>query len=237
MSQAKPAETIRIRSGTGYADISDIAKGSGRSNIKPAAGNVKPGNKGRQVKKKRGKVGLIVLILIILIIGIGAGVLYFTGYLDTILVSLGIKQTETIESMSPEELAAWESKLITRELSQKTKEEELAALEEALKKKEQELYVKEKNLQIFDGKKKQEYTQTFQDMISSLDEEEVAYFKKMSLVYAKMDPVISASVMLELYDIQKTAAIIYYMLPEKSARILENMEAETAAQITEIILT
>ncbi len=192
-----------------------------------------------KMKKKSGK-GLILLIIIVVLIGATAAVLYYTGKLTPILESIGLvgAEAETEALMSAEELNAWKLKLDLRETEIKEKEEELLIKEQQLADKEKELIVKENNLKIYgqSGQYEEEYTETFQEMLGSLTEEEINYYKRISTVYSKMDPAEAASVIVQLYDIQKTSAIIYYMQPSASALILQQMDEATAADITETIL-
>jgi flagellar motility protein MotE (MotC chaperone) len=141
--------------------------------------------------------------------------------------------------MSAEELAAWEERLKLREDELKKKKEDLDLKEQQLADKEKELNVKENNIKIYgqSSPHADEYTQTFQEMLSGLTDEELSYIKRMSVVYAKMEPSSAASIIAQLYDIQKTSAILYYMQPEAAAKIMEQMDQAAAADITEIILS
>ncbi len=217
-------------------DTAPRAKAKAAADAKARLGG---GQKPDGTKGKKAGGGFIVLAVIVILIGAFVAILYYSGKLTPLLEAAGlIKPAEAEAQMSAEELSAWEAELSERETKVGLKEEELKIKETELSEKEKELIVKENNLKIF-GQSEQaerEYDQTFQEMIAGLTDEEIAYFKRMSSVYSKMEPAEAASVLVKLYDIQKIAAIIYYMQPSASAPILELMDEETAADITEMIL-
>ncbi len=249
MSEAKAAQT-KIQKAPAPSKGAETAapdKGKSAANgaqgaaAARAGGPAKPGAipvKPSAVRRRKGKVVLIPLA-ILLLLGAAAAALYFTGLINPLLEAAGLVESGPEQpAMSAEELAAWEEKLARQDEELKKKKEDLDLKEQQLADREKELNVKENNLKIYGQSSPhvEEYTQTFQEMLAGLNDDELSYIKRMSVVYAKMEPASAASIITQLYDIQKTSAILYYMLPEAAAKILEQMDKATAAEITEIIL-
>ena len=69
-----------------------------------------------------------------------------------------------------------------------------------------------------------------------LTDEELANLQSLSRSYANMTPAAAAEILAELYIPEDAALIIYHMSERKAAAILEAMDINLAARITEILL-
>jgi len=69
-----------------------------------------------------------------------------------------------------------------------------------------------------------------------MTEQELADMQSLSRVYSQMSPGAAAEILVELDNEQHVAAILYYMGERNAAVILEAMETEFAAKITEVLL-
>jgi flagellar motility protein MotE (MotC chaperone) len=69
-----------------------------------------------------------------------------------------------------------------------------------------------------------------------LTEQELEDLRSLGRVYAKMDAGVAADILMRLYEIEYTAAILYHMPEKYAAAVLAAMDAERAARITEILL-
>ena len=72
--------------------------------------------------------------------------------------------------------------------------------------------------------------------LRKMSEQEIADMQSLSLSYSKMAPETAADILAKLNDNKHVAAILYHMGERNAAAILEAMETEFAAKITEILL-
>lgn len=70
----------------------------------------------------------------------------------------------------------------------------------------------------------------------TLTEEEIANLQSLSRTYGNMDPEAAANIMAELYSLEDMATILFYMTERKAAPILEAMDPELAARVTELLI-
>lgn len=176
-------------------------------------------------KKKFPPKGLVVFLLVLVLLG-GAGAgLYFTGLLTPILELAGLVQSTAQDQPTLEER---EAMLVIREAALNDREKALLKREEQLAARQAELAAQEAL---------SEADQTFREMLQGFSDEEVEDLKRMGVIYAKMGPGEAAAILKNMYDLKKISAVIYHMQPAAAALILEQMEAGTAAKITDIILS
>jgi flagellar motility protein MotE (MotC chaperone) len=71
---------------------------------------------------------------------------------------------------------------------------------------------------------------------TSLGAQETEDMMSLARTYAAMDPVAAAEIMANLYSVNDMAVILYYMTEKRAAPILEAMERELAASVTEVLL-
>lgn len=191
--------------------------------VKMEPGPVKKEKAKIKNKKSRGKVFLVLLAVLVLLGGAGA-VLYHNGVLTPVLERFGLVEPAGETQLTPEEREA----LLT------ARETALSDREEAVGKREERLAAKEAELEAQEGQP--EESQTFGEMLEEMSEEELEYLKKVSSIYSKMDPAGAVSIMASMYDLNEISSIVYYMQPAASALLLEQMDAKTAADVTQIIL-
>lgn len=180
--------------------------------------------KAKKVKRPGKKhPAVLLLILVLLLTAVGAAA-YFTGALSPVLERFGITGSAEEAQLSLEE----------REAQLAAKEAELNQREEGLDRREKQLKETESSLREEDGAP--ETAETFGEKLRSLTDEELTNLKKVSAIYAKMDPVKAAAAMGGVYDLSETSAILYYMQPAAAALVLEQMDPGRAADITNLML-
>lgn len=70
----------------------------------------------------------------------------------------------------------------------------------------------------------------------TLTPEEIVNLQSLSRTYANMDAESAAEIMAELYSLEDMATILFYMTERKAAPILEAMNPELAARVTELLI-
>ena len=184
--------------------------------------------KGGTGKKKKGRsrpnMVVVLLLAVLLLCGAGAG-LYFTGLLMPVLELAGLAEPAATSQPTLEER---EAMLVIREAALSDREKALTKREEQLAADQAELAAREALAQS---------EQTLREMLQGFSEEEVDDLKRIGTIYAKMDPGEAAGIMKNMYDLRKISAVVYHMQPAAAALILEQMEAGTAAEITDMILS
>lgn len=201
--------------------------GEFENTFRPKQSNINFGalknEKAPKKKKKSRRKMRIVLLAVVVLIGAGAA-LYFTGFLNPVLKLVGLSDSSDSQLTLEEREAA----LDLRETALNDREESLSQREEAVAAKEAEQDTQDGSVST---------DQTFAEMLGDLSDEELEYFKKVGIIYSKMDPAEAAAIMGSMYDLKQISAIIYYMQPAASALVLEKMEAATAANVTEFLLS
>ena len=69
-----------------------------------------------------------------------------------------------------------------------------------------------------------------------MSEEALADMTSLSKTYSAMTPEAAADILANIYDAQDVAAILYYMSEKSAGAILSVMDAELAAEVTEILI-
>ena len=186
-----------------------------------------PAKLSKQGKKKKKKM-VVVIVPILVAAVIVMAVMIVTknlfGGRDTVLSMLS--------SMDPDYETAQE-----RELSLNALEEELSSREESLAKNEAALAedlaeLEEKSAAIH----QEETNSSFELYIAGLSEERISQLKQLGTIYSNMEAEQAASALSEIGSEMDMAVVIYYMEPESSAEVLNCMDSELAAQVTESLL-
>jgi flagellar motility protein MotE (MotC chaperone) len=144
---------------------------------------------------------------------------------------------EFVNSFDPEyvdltereaELAGGVAELETRRLDAAAEDERLEALRLELERREALLEAKEE--------------QGAQESANApgywlgLSPQEIEDMESLAKTYAAMDPVAAAEIMAELYTSNDAAAILYHMAEKSAGPILEAMDRQLAAAVTEALL-
>ena len=181
----------------------------------------------KRAGKKRRSASLIVGILIIIVLFIGFAFTVF--YFDFFNVRTGFFAflhgiDPDYRGMTEREAAIAEKtlELSNREQGITAEEDRLKAVESGLSERETAVIQRE-----------QIKTPIYRPPVN---DEDVVYMKSIGKIYASMDPVAAADIMVRLYSTEDMAAVIYYMTQPEAAAILERMPANTAADITDRLL-
>lgn len=167
---------------------------------------------------------IIILLAIILLLGAGGATLYFSGVLPQVLKSVGLSGFVVDAEATFEE----------RQATLDHREAALDAREESLNKRENQLNAQEAKQA---ATPESESSPDFEEMLKSLSDEKLTEIKRVGAIYSKMDPAEAATIMGSMYDDMEISSIVYYMQPEASALMLEQMESELAASVTKIMLS
>lgn len=178
----------------------------------------------RNVKKKSKVKVFPILIVLVIIAAIAVLVL---GVMKNLF---GIRNSmmNFLGSMDPnyKTMEAQDASLKKREQSVTSREEAAKEQEEALKKKEDELKIREKN--VGNG--------TFAEYIAGFSNEHISQLQQLASVYSNMDAKAAAAALSKLGNIEDMAVVINYMKDQNAAALMNNLDADTAAKITEYIL-
>lgn len=218
MAEANAAEKKKNGNGATVVSISN-----GDKTAHPEANGTKAEKKKR--KKKGGKGILFVIMLLLLAIAFVVATFIFD------LFGLRTQFFSFVHGLDPEyrsvevfkyELDEREKQLNELEASLAAQQQQLAEYSEELA--EQEAYITDLELSS---------NPVYRPPVN---EEDQAYMQNIGKIYAAMDAEAAAKIMVKLYSIEDMAAIIYYMPQAGAAAILEQMDAGTAADITDQLL-
>ncbi len=177
----------------------------------PGAGKAKP--QGKKISRK------LILILVPVLFGaalVAAGVMCggynLFGGRDAIIGFLSSMDAE-YQSVS------------AREAILDAREEALASKEESLAKREAALAEAEAKSKTNEG--------SFEATIAGLSEERIAQYEQLGTIFSNMEAEPAAEALSEIGSVMEMAIVIYYMRPESSAKVLNNMDPKLAARITE----
>jgi flagellar motility protein MotE (MotC chaperone) len=184
--------------------------------------------KGREKKKKK-KSGfrtiIFILSALIILIGGAAAALYFSGNLNAVFETVGLKKPEAVITLEERQAA-----LDWREAALNEREQELNVLQEKLEAQQKELEEARREASASAAANR-----TFEEIRSGFSEEKLAELKQVGAIYSKMDPAAAASIITNIYDEKQIAVIIYHMQPAAAALVLANLEAQLAAGVTKIL--
>lgn len=183
----------------------------------------------KKKKKERKKGGLrkfiFTLILLLLIAGFAVVVFVF-NFMDMRTAFFGF-----VHNLDPDYRAISDQwlELYAEERNLESLQIALAAEEARLKALEKDLNEKEVYLSNTEASRVPIYR-------PPVNEDDVIYMQSLSKIFAAMDAKSAAGILVKLYKVEDMAAIIYYMAQANAAAIMENMDAETAASITNQLL-
>ena len=184
----------------------------------------KPKLKPKVAKKSRVKFLLIIIIALVVIAAIAVLVL---GVMKNLF---GIRNSmmNFLGSMDPNYVTveAQDASLKKREQSVTDREKAVKEQEDGLKDKEKELDTREKN--VGNG--------TFAEYIAGFSNEHISQLQQLASVYSNMDAKAAAAALSKLGNVEDMAVVINYMKDQNAAALMNNLDADTAAKITEYIL-
>lgn len=169
--------------------------------------------------KKKKKWWLAVLILILLLAG-AAAALYFSGMLQSWL-------NQNAEQTAAQDQAA---QMETTKQELDAKQQELDARESELNKRESEIKDRESNLDAME-----QANMSFREYQDSLNPEDLASIKQVSMIYSKMEAASAAEVIAQMTDRKRAALILYNMSASAAAAVMNAMTPEQAVEITGIL--
>lgn len=181
----------------------------------------------KKANKKRRKLPLLIfLILMILLV---AAFLFLHFYYD--MFEWKAPMYDLMHHLDPDfvELVDREAAIAPREAALDQREAELDEREVSLNLWQMELQSREEELKQSEKLRKPVY----RPPINDTDKE---YMTGIAKIYAGMEPQNAAEVMVNLYSVEDMAAIVYFMSSAKAAAILECVNPELAAQITDQLL-
>jgi len=108
------------------------------------------------------------------------------------------------------------------------REAALASKEKSLAKREAALAEAEAKMEANKG--------SFEATIAGLSEERIAQYEQLGSIFSNMEAEPAAEALSEIGSVMEMAIVIYYMRPESSAKVLNNMDPKLAARITESLL-
>lgn len=115
---------------------------------------------------------------------------------------------------------------------------ELTSREEAVVKKEATLAQEEAKLEDkAEALQHKLVNSSFELYVAGLSEERIIQLEQLGTIYSGMEPEQAAVALPELGSTLDMAVVIYFMEPQSSAEVLNCIDAEFAAQITESLLT
>lgn len=205
------------------ATVVDIAN-NGRKRLVRRDRKKKKKNKDK--KERRGGTWILVLLVLILLIAAAVFAIFFFN-----LFKIPRMFYDFAHNLDPVY-----SGISDKEIALAAKESELKQLEEALDAFKLQLETTERTLKERENDIGSAEVQTNPIYWPPVNEDDVAFMKNIGKIYAAMEPEIAADIMTRLYEVEDMAAIIYYMKQDSAASILENMNAVTAAQITNVLL-
>lgn len=182
---------------------------------------------GKKKKRKKSKVApfLILFFVILALLTVTYVTFYFNFWnvRTTVFTFVhGLDPDYRAIELREQELEVWEEKLEALNSQSITERNELASLEAQLKEKEAYLANQE-------ASRKPIYR-------PPVNEEDALYMQGIGKIYSSMEPENAAEIMTRLYTIQDMAAIIYYMSQASAGAIMECMDPDTAAAITDRLL-
>lgn len=196
-----------------YAEKRETAEAGGGKG--PHAGKAKP----RGEKKKSLKlVFLLVSVLFstaLVVVGVMSVRYNLFGGRDAIIAFLSSMDAEY------QSVSARKEALSAREAA-------LAAKDERLAKREAALAEAEAKLKANQG--------SFEATIAGLSKERIAQYEQLGSIFSGMEAEPAAKALAEIGSVMEMALVIYYMRPESSAKVLNNMDPKLAALITESLL-
>ncbi|MDR1589100.1 MAG: hypothetical protein LBS51_02795 [Oscillospiraceae bacterium] len=191
---------------------------------------------GARQGRKRGKRKLIIIIAAAVLLAAALAAFVFVviefdqwGFRTAII--------ELVDSLDPEyvdltrreaALAAGVAELETQRQDAVAEDERLEALRLELERREALLEAREE--------------QTEQNSVGApgywlgLSPQEIEDMESLGKTYAAMESAAAAEIMAELYTVNDAAAILYYMAEKNAAPILEAMDRQFAAAVTEALL-
>ncbi|MDR2357756.1 MAG: hypothetical protein LBD92_06735 [Oscillospiraceae bacterium] len=214
----------------------DARRAAGRERrARPGRGKVKNAAGGR----KRGKRKLIAIIAAAVLLAAALSAFVFVvvefdqwGFRTAVI--------EFVNSFDPDyadltrreaELAADSAELETRRADALAEDERLEELRLELERREAALEAQEEqSAQEGAGAPDSGYW-------LGLSPQEIEDMESLAKTYAAMDAVSAAEIMAELYTVYDAAAIFYYMPEKNAAPILEAMDRQLAAAITQALLS
>lgn len=197
------------------------------------SGEKKVVKKKKPVKKKGGKKVVLILILFLMLLAIGltfavfrfdlfgirAGFFEFAHNLDPEYRATAIREAQLDEQQTA--LDELQATLDERQDSLDTRQQQLDEAEKALKNAQENLKTEQIRTPIYRP---------------PVNDEDVAYMKNIGSIYSSMDPENAADILARLYTIEDMAAILYYMPQSNAAAIMELMDHDIAAEITDRLL-
>lgn|GEM_PF-3513888 len=144
----------------------------------------------------------------------------FSSIEETLRNSSDERQAELDEF--EKEIKARASDIEEREAAAETRDQQLNRRSDALDRREQNISQTESS-----------DTPIFRRVLT---EEEIAAMQSLSRAYAAMEPEAAAQIMAEIYSLDDSAVILFYMTERRAGAILAAMHPEMAARITEILL-
>ena len=206
---------------------------SRRAPKEPKAPKVKMSRKERKalgIKKKRGKLKVILIILLILLVaGFVAEEVYFNwlGTRDMLI--------EAVLKLDPD-VRARDASVRIREAQLKEKEEAFEARERAVSSREAQNERLRSELDRRDADLRDKELRATPLYRRPMSEDDLAEMVSLSRSYSQMSPESAMAILVEFDRAEDVAAILFYMTERNAAAILAEMDPEYAAQITNILL-
>lgn len=201
-----------------------MAEKINKSNHNPIM--LKPANAKGKNKKIKASFAVIAILLIATVAALAVMIVTknLFGGRDVILDFLTSKDPSYVT------LQEWKNSL-------EALQEELTSREESLIKKEAVLVEEKAELEAkAEAIKNEEIISSFELYVESLSDERISQFVQLGTIYSNMDTKQAAAAISEIGSEIDMAIVIYYMKPEYSAGVLDCMDPELAAQITESLL-
>lgn len=176
--------------------------------------------------KKKGHRGLVVIITLLIII---AALIFVIFKFNVFGMRDGF--FSFLHSLDPDYVAVeqLEVQLNDKELELQERETKLAHDEAALAKQAEELTKKETQL----SSTERETEPIYRGLISEQDLEDM---KSLSKIFSSMSAESAASILSSLYTVEDMTAIIYFMSESSAASIMQVLDVELAAEITNALL-
>lgn len=183
----------------------------------------------KKKKKKTGRKGRRRLIFLLVVIFAIGGFLFALVYFDLFGARTGAY--EFLHNLDPEYrmVTEREAGLAEREAALEELQAQLEDAEAVNERKERELIEYEANLEALEINRLPVYRQPANDS-------DVEYMEHIGKIFASMDPQNAANILQSLYSAEDTAAVLYYMSAGSAGPVLELMEVEYAARVTDALL-
>jgi len=224
------------------------------------------GKKDKGKKGGAGKFVLILVLILVLLLGGAGAALYLNlyevrdiagEYIKEPLISVIVwfdpeyrsindelttaklereRQFEEREKQFEERVNEREAQLVEWEIELNLREDELNARENAASAREQQLNIRAEAQDAREKDLMDLYDRVVPIYRRMLTDQELEDMISISRSYTQMSPDVAAGILVELNDPKDVAAILYYMSERNAAAILSVMDADFAAELTEILL-